>query len=86
MPEGRKNSNPINITVPRRYIDKTTEVGFRTVVVMRRVFVVGDTSVGDMDGGPVDIGVGLSCNPPGPRAGISGHRRQAAALPSSMDH
>lgn len=49
------------------------------------MFVVEDTSVGNTDGRPVDVGVGLSCNPPDPRAGGSGHRRQAAAPPLSEE-
>lgn len=36
--------------------------------------------MGDTDEGPMDVGVGLSCNPPGPRTDGSGHRHQAAAL------
>lgn len=47
------------------------------------MLVVGDTSVGNTDEGPVDVGVGLSCNPP--RANGSGHRHQAAALPPSEE-
>lgn len=46
------------------------------------MLVVGDTSVGNTNGGPVDVGVGLSCKPTSdPRVGGSGHRCQAAALP-----
>lgn len=43
------------------------------------------TSVGDTDEEPVDVRVGLSCNPPNPHTDGSGHRRQAAALPPSEE-
>lgn len=50
------------------------------------MLVVGDTSVGNTNGGPVDVGVGLSCKPTSdPRVGGSGHRCQAAALPPSEE-